>query len=92
MSVEIHVTKIEANRGRLGVVSVVIESENLDKSNRRSTATLRQTQTPRNPLIHTLGEVRDERLACAGGLQAALQSPGVATHMAHLSVSNEATE
>lgn len=84
MSVEIHVTKIEANRGRLRVVSVVIESENLDKS--------RQTQLPRTPLIHTLGEVRDERLACAGGLQAALQSPGVVTHIAHLSVSNEATE
>jgi hypothetical protein len=56
VSVEIDVTKIEPNRGRPRCVSVVIESENLDKSNCRSGGTLEQTQTPRTPFFTRLAK------------------------------------
>jgi hypothetical protein len=91
MSVEIHVTKIEAIGGGDVMVSVVIESD-LGQIELEVEGDLDSDSEVQDPLIHALGEVRDKLLAFAGELQAAMQTPDVLTHMVHLSLPEEATE
>ena len=92
MSVEIHVTKIEAIGQGSVLVSVVIESEQLGSMELEVEGGLKTLSQAQDPLVQALGEVRDKLLAFADELQAELQTPDVLTRMVHLSLPDEATE
>ena len=92
MSVEIHVTKIEAIGQGSVLVSVVLESEQLGAMELEVEGDLKTDSQSQDPLIQALGEVRDKLLAFADELQAELQAPDVLTRMVHLSLPEEATE
>jgi hypothetical protein len=91
MSVEIHVTKIEATGEGMVLVSVVVASE-LGPIELEVEGDLTTDAEARDPLIHALGEVRDKLLAFAAELQAEMKDPDVLTRMVHLSLPDEATE
>jgi hypothetical protein len=92
MSVEIHVTKIEAIGQGSVLVSVVIESEQIGSIELEVEGDLKKDSQTQDPLIHALGEVRDKLLAFADELQVEMQTPDVLTRMVHLSLPDEATE
>ncbi len=92
MSVEIHVTKIEAIGQGSVLVNVVIESEQIGSIELEVEGELNTDPQTRDPLIQALGEVRDKLLAFASELQVELQTPDVLTRMVHLSLPDEATE
>jgi hypothetical protein len=92
MSVEIHVTKIEAIGQGSVLVSVVIESEQIGSIELEVEGGLKTVSETQDPLIYALGEVRDKLLAFADELQVEMQAPDVLTRMVHLSLPDEATE
>jgi len=92
MSVEIHVTKIEASGQGSVLGSVGIESGQLGSRELEVEGGLKTLSQTQDPLVQALGEVRDKLLAFAGELQAELQTPDVLTRMVHLSLPVEATE
>jgi hypothetical protein len=92
MTVEIHVTKIEAIGQGSVLVSVVIESEQIGSIELEVEGDLQAGSQTQDPLIQAVGEVRDKLLAFADELQVELQTPDVLTRMVHLSLPDEATE
>jgi hypothetical protein len=91
MSIEIHVTKIEAIGQGSVLVSVVVESE-LGPIELEVEGDLETDVETQDPLIHALGEVRDKLLAFADELQAKMKDPDVLTRMVNLSLPDDATE
>jgi hypothetical protein len=91
MSVEIHVTKIEAIGQGSVLVSVVVESE-LGPIELEVEGDLETDVETQDPLIHALGEVRDKLLAFADELQVKMKDPDVLTRMVNLSLPDDATE
>jgi hypothetical protein len=92
MTVEIHVTKIEAIGQGSVLVSVVIESEQIGSIELEVEGDLKADSQTQDPLIQAVGEVRDKLVAFADELQVELQTPDVLTRMVHLSLPDEATE
>jgi hypothetical protein len=92
MSVEIHVTKIEAIGQGSVLVSVVIESEQIGSIELEVEGDLKTDSKTQDPIVQALGEVRDKLLTFADELQVELQTPDVLTRMVHLSLPDEATE
>jgi hypothetical protein len=92
VSVGIDATKIEANRRRPRAVSVVIERKKLGQIESQVEGNLQTDANTQNPLIHSLGELIDNRLGFRGRIAGRTQSLGALTRMAHLSVSNEASK
>jgi hypothetical protein len=92
MSVEIHVTKIEAIGQGSVLVSVVIESEQIGSIELEVEGDLKTDSKAQDPIVQALGEVRGKLLTFADELQVELQTPDVLTRMAHLSLPDEATE
>jgi hypothetical protein len=90
MSVEIHVTKIEATGEGTVLVSVV--ASELGPIELEVEGDLTTDAEAQDPLIHALGEVRDKLHAFAAELQAEMKDPDVLTRMVHLSLPDEATE
>jgi hypothetical protein len=91
MSIEIHVTKIEAIGQGSVSVSVVVESE-LGPIELEVEGDLETDVETQDPLIHALGEVRDKLLAFADELQVKMKDPDVLTRMVNLSLPDDATE
>jgi len=91
MSIEIHVTKIEAIGQGSVLVSVVVESE-LGPIELEVEGDLETDVETQDPLIHALGEVRDKLLAFADELQVKMKDPDVLARMVNLSLPDDATE
>jgi hypothetical protein len=92
MSVEIHVTKIEAIGQGSVLVSVVIESDQIGSIELEVEGDLKTDSETQDPLIQALCEVRDKLLTFADELQVEMQTPDVLTRMVYLSLPDEATE
>jgi hypothetical protein len=80
MSVQIHVTKIEAI-GEGKVLASVVAASELGPIELEVEGDLTTDAEAQDPLIHALGEVRDKLLAFAAELRVEMKDPDILTRM-----------